>query len=116
MCQGQQLAILNKIKAILLIRSTQRILHPFLPKKNRRTDDLSEEGACRWTRFTKSQLHQLYIHLCLPWNVISPVTQTFTNEEILIISLMKCATGEAWTHMVPAKFGRDPRECSFIFK
>ena len=52
----------------------------------------------------------------MPLNVTSPIRQTFTGEEILIISLTKFATGEAWTHLVPSKFGGDPRECSFIFK
>ena len=116
MFQGQQLSILNEMKDILLIHNDERVLHPFPPKKNRKIQDLSEEDAYTWTRFTKSQLQQLYIHLRMPLNVTSPIRQTFTGEEILIISLTKCATGEAWTHMVPSKFGGDPRECSFIFK
>ncbi len=42
MCQGQQLTILDEMKDILLIHSTQRVFHPFPPKKNRKIDDLSD--------------------------------------------------------------------------
>ena len=47
-------------------------------------------------------------------HVISPQSCSFSGEEILIISLTKCATGEAWIHMIPSKFGGYPRECSFF--
>jgi hypothetical protein len=78
MFQGQQMSIASEMDDILLIHSNHRVLHPFPPKKNRRFDDLSEEEAYTWTPFTKAQLHQLYIHLCLPLNVTSPIRQTLT--------------------------------------
>ncbi len=115
MYQAQQVSIITKINDILIIRHNNRVYCPFPPKK-KKIDELSEEDAYTWTHFTKSQLHQLYIHLCLPLNVTSPHWRALTGEEILIITLTMCDSGEAWIHMVPSKFEGDPRECSFIFK
>jgi len=91
--------------------------HHCQPPINRSFDELSEEHAYSWTRFTVSELRLLYVHLRMPeYITMPPRYKTFTGEEALIISLSKCASGEPWTQMGPAKFGGDPREFSLLFR
>jgi len=82
---------------------------------NRTFAELTEEQAYAWTRFTVPQLRLLLIHLQMPQHVTIR-RKTFTGEEALIMSLSKCASGDPWISMIPAKFGGDPWDFSSLFK
>ncbi len=69
--EQQHLSIKMTMDDIILVRSNDQIHHPFPPLKNRTIEELSEEGAYSWIRFTKQQLQKLLIHLRIPPFVIS---------------------------------------------
>lgn len=83
------------------------------PPINRTINSMSESDCLLWTRFTKPQLRKLFVHLRIPEGRINVLSfrpnnfRWFTGEEILIISLTKLATGEAWFRMT-SKFGGNP--------
>lgn len=48
------------------IYTIKRLLMPFPPPKNRKIDNITDEWAPHNTRFTKTELKKLYIHLRIP--------------------------------------------------
>ncbi len=102
--------------ALLNLRYGQ--LYPLeqLPPKNRAIDEISEEFAYTFTRFTKDQLRILFLHLRIPQVIIIPNHHRFTGEEVLIISLARLATGDPWTRLIPGNFGGNVRRWSAAFR
>jgi hypothetical protein len=100
-------------KDIVCIRASHRANDPAMQAenapKNRRIDDLSPDEAYRWTRFTKAQLYLLLLHLRIPeWLPSTTNRYRFTGEEVLLVSLTRIDTGEAFYDFIPSKFGGGP--------
>jgi hypothetical protein len=53
-----------------------------LPPKNRSIDEISDEFAYTFTRFTKEQLRILFLHLRIPQVISIPNRHRFTGEEV----------------------------------
>jgi hypothetical protein len=85
-----------------------------LPPINWSIDELMDELAKQWTRFTKNQLHLLKLHWWIP--DITDNRYRFTGEEVLIICLARISSGSFWIHFVLRNFGGDCRRCSFNFR
>jgi hypothetical protein len=114
--------VFQAFKDIVCIRTSHRATDPAVhaennTPKNRRIDDLSEDEAYRWTRFTKAQLHLLYLHLRIPeWLPSTASRYIFTGEEVLLVALTRIATGDAFYDFIPSKFGGDGAKWSDAFK
>jgi hypothetical protein len=46
---------------------------------------------------------------------VTPHRHPFTGEEVLIVCLMRLATGDPWTRLIPQNFGGDIRQWSGAF-
>ena len=102
-----------------LMNLRRRHVIPFAnrPPINRIIDNLSESDALEFTRFRKSQLQLLLLHLRIPNIVITaPNRYRFTGEELLIVCLTYIASGMPWTYFIEYKFGGDPRRWSAGYK
>ena len=102
-----EMNVLTEVEVdIRALRSEDRpplVLHP---PKNRTIDELDPAFALGFTRFTKEQLHKLFVHLRLPNTVILPRRRyRFSGEEVLIICLARLATGDPWNRLIPSNFG-----------
>ena len=82
---------------------------PGLGQKIHRTiDSFSESDAMHFTRLTKSQLQQLFLHLRLPRFIrLTKNRAKFTGEETFLISLVKFRTGNSYVDL-KAIFGGNP--------
>ena len=75
---------------------------------------MTESDAYLYTRFTKEELHKLFVHLRLPLGTINVMEHKqnqyryFTSEEIFLLSLTKIAHGLSWVLMGRGLFGGNP--------
>jgi hypothetical protein len=109
----RDIKIVQRVLLTTLIMPGER--DPPTPKKNRKIDELSDEDAYCFTRFTKPQLHQLLLHLRIPNRFKVVDGHVFMGEETLIICLTKMAHGEAW-HSMKDKFGGNPDFWGYAFR
>jgi hypothetical protein len=107
----------RQLDDLLLIREGDRVHVAYPPRRNRSINELTEEHAYEWTRFSKEQLNMLFIHFRMP-NVVRPLVsggrRHFSGEEVLVVALTRIATGLSFLAMVNI-FGGNPREYSTIF-
>ena len=75
--------------------------HPSIPPKIRRTiDSLRDDTEAElYTRFTKAELHELFLHLRLPTERVEINEHMFTSEEIFLLTLTFLAKGETFNSM-----------------
>ena len=84
------------------------------PPKNRTIDSMTDSDAYLFTRFTKEELHKLFVHLRLPLGMVNVMGHKpnqyrhFTSEEIFLLSLTKLAHGLSWVLMGRSLFGAIP--------
>lgn len=101
--------------AILFVRQSEHQENSNGPARKRTNDSLTEYEAYAWTRFLKSELVLLLLHLRLPLGIRTPNRYVFTGEEVLIFCLTRIALGVDIVELVESKFGGSSTRWSEAF-
>ena len=85
----------------------------FSEVRNKFISDLSITDAKIYTGFTLSQLSKLYVHLCIPEQVIIEQRYNFGGEEAMLHYLYWNRNGGSKLQMSENAFGGDPRRFTY---
>jgi len=107
----------RQLDDLLLIREGDRVHVAYPQRRNRSINELTEEHAYEWTRFSKEERLTLFIHFRMP-DIVSPLVsggrRHFSGEEVLVIALTRIATGLSFLAMVNS-FGIVTQESTPVF-
>ena len=107
-----ELDVLTQIEIdIRAFRPEDRL--PLYLIQNRSIDNLDQSFAYTYTCFTKEKLCKIFSHVRHQTTVnITRRNYKFTGEDIMIVSLARITTGDAWHCLIPLNFGDGTSRCS----